>query len=98
MNQVLKSGPHVPNNQLYQTLGVPVAIWGRGGPKPVRVGTWPAGRRGAASTGARRPVCERDCSGKKTRRWVGYPPNLIKLLGRPHPSGVGGETEQSGAV
>ena len=48
MNQVLKSGPHVPNNQLYQTLGVPVAIWGRGGPKPVRVGTWPAGRRGAA--------------------------------------------------
>ena len=37
-------------------------------------------------------------SGKKTRRWVGYPPNLIKLLGRPHPSGVGGETEQSGAV
>ena len=37
-------------------------------------------------------------SGKKTRRWVGYPPNLIKLLGRLHPSGVGGETEQSGAV
>ena len=52
MNQVLKGGPHVPNNQLYQTLGVPVAIWGRGGPKPVWVGTWPAGRRGAASTGS----------------------------------------------
>ena len=62
MNQVLKGGPHVPNNQLYQTLGVPVAIWGRGGPKPVWVGTWPAGRRGAASTGR--------CAGPAT-------PNLI---------------------
>ena len=29
-------------------------------------------------------------SGKKTRRRVGYPPNLIKLLGRPHPTSVGG--------
>ncbi len=33
-------------------------------------------------------------SGKKTRRRVGYPPNLIKLLGRPHPTSVGEETEQ----
>ena len=49
MNQVLKSGPHVPNNQLYQTLGVPVAIWGRGGQKPVRVGTWPRGRSRSAA-------------------------------------------------
>ena len=94
MNQVLKGGPYVPNNQLYQTLGVPVAIWGRGGPKPVWVGTWPAGRRGAASTGARRPVPGRLRSGKKTRRWVGYPPNLIKPLGRPHPTSMRGETEQ----
>ena len=38
------------------------------------------------------------CSGKKTRRWVGYPPNLIKLLGRPHPRAGGGGAEQSGAV
>ena len=37
-------------------------------------------------------------SGKKTRRRVGYPPNLIKPLGRPHPTSMGGETEQSGAV
>jgi hypothetical protein len=37
-------------------------------------------------------------SGKKTRRWVGYPPNLIKLLGRPHPWAGGGGAEQSGAV
>ena len=51
MNQVLKGGPHVPSNQLYQPLGVPVAVWGQGGPKPVWAGTWPAGRRGAASTG-----------------------------------------------
>ena len=98
MNQVLKGGPHVPNNQLYQTLGVPVAIWGRGGPKPVWVGTWPAGRRGAASTGLAVPVEYVFRSGKKTRRRVGYPPNLIKLLGRPHPTSMGGETEQSGAV
>ena len=48
--------------------------------------------------GTRRPVPGPCRCGKKTRRWVGYPPNLIKLLGRPHPSGVGGETEQSGAV
>ena len=98
MNQVLKSGPHVPNNQLYQTLGVPVAIWGRGGPKPVWVGTWPAGRRGAASTGRTGARGLPSRSGKKTRRWVGYPPNLIKPLGRPHPTSMGGETEQSGAV
>ena len=39
-----------------------------------------------------------DAAVKNTRRWVGYPPNLIKLLGRPHPTSMGGETEQSGAV
>ena len=38
--------PTVPN-----TGGARGHIWGRGGPKPVWVGTWPAGRRGAASTG-----------------------------------------------
>ena len=71
-----------------------MAIWGRGGPNPVRVGTWPAGRRGAASTGRAVPVEYVFRSGKKTRRRVGYPPNLIKLLGRPHPTSMGGETEQ----
>ena len=44
----------------------------------------------------RRAVCGWFRSGKKTRRWVGYPPNLIKPLGRPHPTSMGGETEQSG--
>ena len=71
-----------------------MAIWGRGGPKPVWVGTWPAGRRGAASTGLAVPVEYVFRSGKKTRRRVGYPPNLIKPLGRPHPTSVGEETEQ----
>ena len=52
----------------------------------------PAWRSGAV------PVKRRLRSGKKTRRRVGYPPNLIKPLGRPHPTSLGGETEQSGAV
>ena len=37
-------------------------------------------------------------SGKKTRRWVGYPPNLIKLLGRPHPSPGGGDGAVGGGL
>ena len=61
-----------------------------------RVGRHLARRPAWRSVDGRRDALIR--SGKKTRRWVGYPPNLIKLLGRPHPSGVGGETEQSGAV
>ena len=75
--------------------------WGCPWPFGVMAGQNPYGSAPGPQAGVarrRRAVCGWFRSGKKTRRWVGYPPNLIKLLGRPHPTSMGGETEQSGAV